>query len=87
MLVDALSDRMQVWEIAVERTLDSWASLRPPAPGSGQAPDQDVLAWTDGRRVAEVRKFATDAKPPVSANDVASFKLRNSQELWIGPTR
>lgn len=51
------------------------ASLRPPAPDFGQAPELDVLAWTDGRRVAEVRKCAINAKPPVNANDVVSFKL------------
>jgi len=50
-------------------------SLRPPAPAFGRPPDQDVLAWTDGRRVAEVCKFGTDARSLGTANDVVSFKL------------
>jgi len=51
------------------------ASLRPPAPAFGRAPDQDVLAWTDGRRVAEVCKFGTDPRSLEIATDVVSFKL------------
>lgn len=48
---------------------------RPPAPGFGQTPDQDVLARTGARRVAEVCKFETDAKPLLNAIDVVSFEL------------
>jgi len=64
------------WKASITgRTYVPPPNLRPPAPVFGQAPDQDVPAWTDGRRVAEVRKFGTGAKPPVNATDVVSFKL------------
>jgi len=42
------------------------ASLRLPLPGFGQAPNQDVLARTGGRRVAEGCKFGTVAEPLVN---------------------
>jgi len=49
--------------------------LGPPAPAVGRPPDQDVLAWTDGRRVAEVCKFGTHPRSPGTASDIVSFKL------------